>query len=143
MSNVLLLNTSVSKAEEKSKNFKKLKSRPKKRNKLNISSIPFFPKKTYKKNSNPEKIEKIKPEQNPPNNPEPIITNNNGYKINFEKNKKLYNKFKQKFLIYKPKLLSQLNSPFYTPVPPISLKKKGLKNVSLKNSLLSPSKTFI
>ena len=77
MSNVLLLNTSVSKAEEKSKNFKKLKSRPKKRNKLNISSIPFFPKKTYKKNSNPEKIEKIKPEQNPPNNPEPIITNNN------------------------------------------------------------------
>ena len=50
MSNVLLLNTSVSKAEEKSKNFKKLKSRPKKRNKLNISSIPFFPKKTYKKN---------------------------------------------------------------------------------------------
>ena len=77
MSNVLLLNTSVSKAEEKSKNFKKLKSRPKKRNKLNISSIPFFPKKTYKKNSNPEKIEKIKPEQNPPNNSEPIITNNN------------------------------------------------------------------
>ena len=77
MSNILLLNTSVSKAEEKSKNFKKLKSRPKKRNKLNISSIPFFPKKTYKKNSNPEKIEKIKPEQNPPNNPEPIITNNN------------------------------------------------------------------
>ena len=77
MSNVLLLNTSVSKAEEKSKNFKKLKSRPKKRNKLNISSIPFFPKKAYKKNSNPEKIEKIKPEQNPPNNPEPIITNNN------------------------------------------------------------------
>ena len=77
MSNVLLLNTSVSKADEKSKNFKKLKSRPKKRNKLNISSIPFFPKKTYKKNSNPEKIEKIKPEQNPPNNPEPIITNNN------------------------------------------------------------------
>ena len=77
MSNVLLLNTSVSKAEEKSKNFKKLKSRPKKRNKLNISSIPFFPKKTYKKNSNPEEIEKIKPEQNPPNNPEPIITNNN------------------------------------------------------------------
>lgn len=77
MSNVLLLNTSVSKTEEKSKNFKKLKSRPKKRNKLNISSIPFFPKKTYKKNSNPEKIEKIKPEQNPPNNPEPIITNNN------------------------------------------------------------------
>ena len=77
MSNVLLLNTSVSKAEEKSKNFKKLKSRPKKRNKLNISSIPFFPKKTYKKNLNPEKIEKIKPEQNPPNNPEPIITNNN------------------------------------------------------------------
>jgi len=67
----------VSKAEEKSKNFKKLKSRPKKRNKLNISSIPFFPKKTYKKNSNPEKIEKIKPEQNPPNNSEPIITNNN------------------------------------------------------------------
>ena len=77
MSNVLLLNTSVSKTDEKSKNFKKLKSRPKKRNKLNISSIPFFPKKTYKKNSNPEKIEKIKPEQNPPNNPEPIITNNN------------------------------------------------------------------
>ena len=77
MSNVLLLNTSVSKTDEKSKNFKKLKSRPKKRNKLNISSIPFFPKKTYKKNSNPEKIEKIKPEQNPPNNSEPIITNNN------------------------------------------------------------------
>ena len=77
MSNVLLLNTSVSKTDEKSKNFKKLKSRPKKRNKLNISSIPFFPKKTYKKNLNPEKIEKIKPEQNPPNNPEPIITNNN------------------------------------------------------------------
>ena len=77
MSNVLLLNTSVSKTDEKSKNFKKLKSRPKKRNKLNISSIPFFPKKTYKKNSNPEKIEKIKLEQNPPNNPEPIITNNN------------------------------------------------------------------
>ena len=77
MSNVLLLNTSVSKAEEKSKNFKKLKSRPKKRNKLNISSIPFFPKKTYKNNLNPEKIEKIKPEQNPPNNSEPIITNNN------------------------------------------------------------------
>ena len=77
MSNVLLLNTSVSKAEEKSKNFKKLKSRPKKRNKLNISSIPFFPKKNYKKNSNPEKIERIKPEQNPPNNSEPIITNNN------------------------------------------------------------------
>ena len=54
-----------------------MKARPKKRNKLNISSIPFFPKKTYKKNSNQEKIEKIKPEQNPPNNSEPIITNNN------------------------------------------------------------------
>ena len=76
MSNLLLLNNNSSKNDEKTKNFKKLKSRPKKRNKLNISSIPFFPKKNnYKKYLKEEKSEKI--ENNIKSKEKPIIDNNN------------------------------------------------------------------
>ena len=112
--------------------------------KIDSTNKAFLPKtlEEIRENNNNKTNEKINNTYMINNDIKEILNNNNnGYKINFEKNKKLYNKFKQKFLIYKPKLLSQLNSPFYTPVPPISLKKKGLKNVSLKNSLLQKSKS--
>jgi hypothetical protein len=113
--------------------------------KIDSTNKTFLPKtlEEIRENNNNKTNEKINNTYMINNDIKEILNNNNnnGYKINFEKNKKLYNKFKQKFLIYKPKLLSQLNSPFYTPVPPISLKKKGLKTVSLKNSLLQKSKS--
>ena len=113
--------------------------------KIDSTNKAFLPKtlEEIRENNNNKINEKINNTYMINNDIKEILNNNNnnGYKINFEKNKKLYNKFKQKFLIYKPKLLSQLNSPFYTPVPPISLKKKGLKTVSLKNSLLQKSKS--
>ena len=65
MSN-LLLNYYSSKNEPntKTKNYYKIKSRPKKRNKLNISSIPFFPKKNEHNKKNNIKEENLEKKEN-------------------------------------------------------------------------------
>ena len=82
MSNLLLLNHYESKNEQKTKNFNKIKSRPKKRNKLNISSTPFFPKKNNrKKNIKEENTEKK--EETTKNNQEEAVINNNNNKEEF------------------------------------------------------------
>ena len=52
------------------------------------------------------------------------------------KQKKVYDKFKPKFLYYKPKLLSQLKSPFFSHYSEISLNKsKSLSNISSYNNM--------
>ena len=64
-----------------------------------------------------------------------LLLSNNREKLSFEKNKNIFNKFKQKYLYYKPKLLSQLNSPIFSSgVPPIKNKIKiHSKITSIKN----------
>ena len=61
-----------------------------------------------------------------------------------DKKKNILNKFKQKYLYYKPKLLSQLNSPIFSSgIPPIKSKIKiHSKIASIKNTFpLNKSKS--
>jgi hypothetical protein len=71
-----------------------------------------------------------------------ILYNNEEKKIPLQQQKEVYNKFKYKFLYYKPKLVSQLNSPIYTPIVQMNYNKKiNYKTTSFKNSLLNKSQT--
>ena len=70
------------------------------------------------------------------NNDIKSILYNNNEKILYETKKNILNKFQKKFLNYKHKLLSQLNSPIYAPViPPIKRKiMRFSKIVPIKNN---------
>ena len=72
-----------------------------------------------------------------------ILYNNEETKIPLQQQKEVYNKFKYKFLYYKPKLISQLNSPIYTPIVQMNNnnKKISYKTTSFNNSLLNKSQT--
>ena len=71
-----------------------------------------------------------------------ILHNNEEKKIPLQEQKDIYNKFKSKFLYYKPKLISQLNSPIYTPIVQLNSNKKiSYKTTSFNNSLLNKSQT--
>ena len=65
-----------------------------------------------------------------------LLLNNNRQKISLDKKKNILNKFKQKYLYYKPKLLSQLNSPIFSSgIPPIKNEIKiHSKIASIKNT---------
>ena len=68
------------------------------------------------------------------------ILYNNEEKISLNKEKNIYNKFKNKFLYYKPKLMAQLSSPFFTPIVQANNNKKiSYKSTSFNNSLLNKS----
>jgi hypothetical protein len=57
-------------------------------------------------------------------------------KMSLSKQKKIHDKFKPKFLYYKPKLLSQLNSPFFSHYSELSLNKnKSLSNLYSYNHM--------
>ena len=72
-----------------------------------------------------------------------ILYKNEEKKIPLQQQKDIYNKFKSKFLYYKPKLISQLNSPIYTPIVQLNNNKKiSYKTTSFNNSLLNKSQTI-
>ena len=78
------------------------------------------------------------------NNDIKSILYNNNEKILDETKKNIFNKFQKKFLNYKPKLLSQLNSPIYAPViPPVIKKTKRFSKIApIKNNFsLNKSKS--
>ena len=64
---------------------------------------------------------------------------NDKEKIPLQQQRNIYNKFKHKFSYYRPKLMSQLNSPFYTPMAQFRSMNNCFKSTSLDNSLLNKS----
>ena len=70
-----------------------------------------------------------------------LLYKNNKEKISFNAEKKIFNELKQKFLYYKPKLISQLNSPAFSSLKPPYLKKRIiLSKIRLKNKNSSLNK---
>ena len=69
------------------------------------------------------------------------ILYNNEEKIPLIQQKKIYNKFKHKFLYYKPKLIEQLKSPFFTPIEQVKPIKNDFNTIPINNSTINKNQT--
>ena len=120
------------------------------KNNININNINISPQNSIIfNNSNkpllPKKLDSIKEKQDKTFSLSNDINNilfNKEVKLSLSKQRKVYDKFKPKFLYYKPKLLSQLNSPVFSHFSEISLNKsKSLSNISSYNNMNNLFKT--